>query len=84
MREEDAVLTAMAAERPGLRLERYPTALADGVESRLEGEYNRMNIAAAMAVGRFSESPVRSWSARWPLMIPTTTARSGPKRPAIR
>ncbi len=53
VREEDAVLTAMAAERPGLRLERYPTALADGVESRLEGEYNRMNIAAAMAVGRF-------------------------------
>ena len=52
VREEDAVLTAMAAERPGLRLERYPTALADGVESRLEGEYNQMNIAAALAIGR--------------------------------
>ena len=53
VREEDAVLTAMAGERPSLAQELYPTALADGVESRLEGEYNRMNIAAAMAVGRF-------------------------------
>lgn len=53
VREEDPVLTAMADERPGLRQERYPTALADGAESRLEGEYNRMNIAAALAVGRY-------------------------------
>jgi len=52
VRQEDGVLTEMAAERPALRTERYATSLADGVESLLEGEYNRFNIAAAVAVGR--------------------------------
>ncbi|HIW65198.1 MAG TPA: UDP-N-acetylmuramoyl-tripeptide--D-alanyl-D-alanine ligase [Candidatus Alistipes intestinipullorum] len=52
VREEDATLCAMAAERPGLKAEYYPTSLANGIESRLEGDYNRYNIAAAVAVGR--------------------------------
>ncbi len=57
VRAEDPVLNEMAAERPPLRVERYETALADGFESRLEGDYNRFNIAAAVAVGRFFEVP---------------------------
>jgi len=53
VRREDAVLEAMAAERPALAAEHYPTASADGIASRLEGEYNRFNIAAAAAIGRY-------------------------------
>lgn len=52
VRTEDEVLEAMAAERPGLRIERYSERLAEGIESALEGDYNRYNIAAAAAVGR--------------------------------
>lgn len=51
VRAEDEVLEAMAAERPGLRVERYSERLAEGIESALEGDYNRYNIAAAAAVG---------------------------------
>ncbi len=57
VRAEDEVLRAMAAERPTLAVECYPTALADGVESLLEGDYNRFNIAAAVAVGRYFDIP---------------------------
>ena len=52
VRAEDAVLCEMADERPRMHSEHYLTALADGIESRLEGDYNRFNIAAAVAVGR--------------------------------
>lgn len=57
VRAEDATLCAMAAERPALRVTPYATALADGVEHRLEGDYNRYNVAAAVAVGRFFAVP---------------------------
>ena len=57
VRAEDEVLRAMAEERPTLAAEYYPTALADGAESRLEGDYNRFNIAAAVAVGRYFDIP---------------------------
>lgn len=50
---EDEVLTEMAAERNGLATEYYSTALADGIENRLEGNYNRFNIAAAVAIGHY-------------------------------
>ncbi len=50
--EEDATLMSMAAERPGLRAEYFSVRAADGLEHRLEGEYNRRNIASAVAVGR--------------------------------
>lgn len=50
---EDATLVAMAAERDSLATEYYSVALADGVGHHLEGEYNRPNIAAAIAVGRY-------------------------------
>ncbi|MDE7069612.1 MAG: UDP-N-acetylmuramoyl-tripeptide--D-alanyl-D-alanine ligase [Alistipes sp.] len=52
VRLEDATLLAMAQERPTLAATRYPTASADGMEHRLEGDYNRFNVAAAAAIGR--------------------------------
>ncbi len=52
VRAEDDVLLAMAAERPALQVERYSERLAEGIESALEGDYNRYNIAAAAAIGR--------------------------------
>ena len=54
---DDETLHAMAAERDSLAAEYYPASLADGFESRLEGGYNRFNIAAAVAVGRYFEVP---------------------------
>lgn len=50
---EDRTLCSMAAEREGLAAEYYDTALADGIQTHLEGEYNRFNIAAAVAVGHY-------------------------------
>lgn len=50
---EDPVLTSMAAERDGLDAEYYSVSLAEGLKHSLEGEYNRPNIAAAVAAGRF-------------------------------
>jgi len=50
---EDATLTAMAREREPMAVEYYSLALADDVPCHLEGEYNRANIAAAVAVGRY-------------------------------
>ena len=50
---DDDVLTPMAAERDPLAAEYYPATLAEGMRHRLEGEYNRFNIAAAVAVGRY-------------------------------
>lgn len=50
---EDAVLAEMAAERPNMAVEYYSRTIADGIESRLEGEYNRANIAAAAETGLY-------------------------------
>ena len=55
--EEDATLVSMAAERENLVAEYYSRSIADGVPSNLEGEYNRANIAAAIAVGRYFDIP---------------------------
>lgn len=49
---EDATLTNMAAERD-LAAEYYSERLAEGIEHHLEGDYNRYNVAAAVAVGRY-------------------------------
>lgn len=53
LRKEDPVLSEMADQRPGLRTERYATSLADGIAHRLEGDYNRFNVAAAVGVGHY-------------------------------
>lgn len=49
---DDETLNAMAAERESLAVEYYPASLADGFKTHLEGNYNRFNVAAAVAVGR--------------------------------
>lgn len=51
--KEDATLMEMAAERETLATERYSVKIAQGVQNQLEGDFNRLNIAAAMAIGRY-------------------------------
>lgn len=53
--QEDATLCDMAAEREDLAVEYYTRTIAEGFESNLTGDYNRHNIAAAVAVGRYFE-----------------------------
>lgn len=50
-RKDDAKLARMVAERADLRAVGYGSTLAEGVESNLVGDYNRFNVAAALAVG---------------------------------
>lgn len=57
VRTEDNTLTDMAAERNTMAVEYYPTSLAEGIPTHLEGDYNRYNIAAAVAVGRYFDVP---------------------------
>ncbi len=52
VRSDDPVLAEMASERHGMKIEDYDLHYADGIASRLAGDYNRANIAAAVAVGR--------------------------------
>ena len=51
--QEDATLCDMVAEREDLAVEYYTRTIAEGFESNLTGDYNRYNIAAAVAVGRY-------------------------------
>ena len=53
VRSDDEVLSEMASEREQLKCVFYGTSLAENIESKLVGEYNKFNIAAAVAVGRF-------------------------------
>ena len=50
---ENEVLTEMAAERSGMAVESYSTDIAEGFRSNLEGDYNQLNIAAAVEVGTY-------------------------------
>lgn len=52
VRQEDGCISEMARERTSLSIVDYSERLAEGVESHLEGDYNRYNIAAAVAIGR--------------------------------
>ena len=51
--QEDATLCDMVVEREDLAAEYYSRTIAEGFESNLTGDYNRYNIAAAVAVGRY-------------------------------
>ena len=51
--QEDATLCDMACERADLAVEYYSRTIAEGFESNLTGDYNRFNISAAVAVGRY-------------------------------
>ncbi len=53
VRRDDPALVSMCEERPGLNIIWYDSSTADGIPSRLAGDYNRLNIAAAAAIGRF-------------------------------
>jgi UDP-N-acetylmuramoyl-tripeptide--D-alanyl-D-alanine ligase len=53
VRSDDEVLSEMASEREQLKCVFYGTSLAENIASKLVGEYNKFNIAAAVAVGRF-------------------------------
>ena len=51
--QEDSTLCDMVLEREDLATEYYSRTIAEGFESNLTGDYNRYNIAAAVAVGRY-------------------------------
>ena len=51
--QEDATLCDMVIEREDLATEYYSRTIAEGFKSNLTGDYNRYNIAAAVAVGRY-------------------------------
>lgn len=53
IRREDEKLTGMAAQREGLDVKLYETDTAHGYESNLAGDYNYLNVAAAVFIGRF-------------------------------
>lgn len=53
MRMEDETLARMAADRAALQVVGYSGDAADGLESNLTGDYNRLNISAAVAIGRY-------------------------------
>lgn len=48
---EDATLCGMAEERREMKRIYYSTSIAQGVKHQLEGDFNRLNVAAAMAIG---------------------------------
>ncbi len=55
--QDDKTISQMASERPNLKVEGFSWVLGEGVPSQLEGDYNRANIAAAVAVGRYFNVP---------------------------
>ncbi|MBQ2727823.1 MAG: UDP-N-acetylmuramoyl-tripeptide--D-alanyl-D-alanine ligase [Alistipes sp.] len=58
VRQDDAMLKAMAEERPTLTVIHYAAQLAEGIEHHLEGDFNRYNVAAAVAVGAYFSIPL--------------------------
>ena len=55
--EDDPILADMAHGRPDMKTIYYGLSADDGMESRLVGEYNRYNVAAAATIGRFFGVP---------------------------
>ena len=61
---EDVTLCDMALLREDMATEYYSRSIADGYKSNLSGDYNRYNIAAAVAVGSYFDiAPERIASA---------------------
>ncbi len=50
---DSEVLVEMAGERPQMEISLYDYSLAEGVEHNLVGDYNRYNVAAAVAIARY-------------------------------
>lgn len=58
--EQDSVLSQMATQRQELKTHYYDRAIGEGYNSHLSGDYNRYNIAAAVAVGMYFDiDPLR-------------------------
>ncbi len=53
LRQEDDLLKAMADARGSLQQVPYSELLAEGIQHHLEGDFNRYNVAAAVAIGRY-------------------------------
>lgn len=53
--QDDESLSSMVAQRTNLRSQSYCAELATGLKSNLVGDYNRFNIAAAVAIGSYFE-----------------------------
>lgn len=53
VRQEDGILKAMADARGTLQKVPYSELLAEGIEHHLEGDFNRYNVAAAVAIGDY-------------------------------
>ena len=53
VRKDDPTLVAMASERKGMHIIWYESSAGEGFRSQLVGDYNRMNIAAAAAIGTY-------------------------------
>lgn len=51
--QESTDLSEMAAERSRMLAKGYSVKLAKGLKNHLEGDYNKYNIAAAVAVGEY-------------------------------
>ncbi|MBR2961708.1 MAG: UDP-N-acetylmuramoyl-tripeptide--D-alanyl-D-alanine ligase [Alistipes sp.] len=51
--KEDETLLEMAAERVNMATELYSRTIGEGYQSQLVGDYNRANIAAAVAIGNY-------------------------------
>ena len=51
--EQDTTLTAMAAERVGLKCHYYSREAGSSYRSHLSGDYNRFNISAAAAIAAY-------------------------------
>lgn len=67
---EDVKLCDMALQRCNMMTEYYTRSIADGYKSHLSGDYNRYNIAAAVAVGRYFDIDIEHIAAAIESYIP--------------
>ena len=67
---EDVKLCDMALQRCNMMTEYYSRSIADGYNSHLSGDYNRYNIAAAVAVGKYFDSEAERIAAAIESYIP--------------
>jgi UDP-N-acetylmuramoyl-tripeptide--D-alanyl-D-alanine ligase len=68
---EDVVLCDMAVERENMEVEYYSRSVADGYKSKLSGDYNHYNIAAAVTVGRYFDIDAERIAAAIENYVPT-------------
>lgn len=57
IRNDDEILLSMASQRQGMHIIWYNSSASDGFTSQLAGDYNLLNIAAAVAIGTYFDIP---------------------------